>query len=196
VIDRIEVHRRAAEIGPRAIAEAIGLELGKRSRERYVVAHCCFHSPDRNASLRLTVRNGVIVGYCHACSQGGDWLRLLAEQRGMSVSRDFGEVLKAGADIVGVSDSGGTRKWTKPRRRHPITTLAAAIDEQAHNWLNGGDFTHEPLIDEASPEDLREALAVLSAAVDARRDAERARDTELERLADEYEASPRNTWKT
>lgn len=90
-----EVRRALVDVA--RVCEELGIERSRTERGKWT----CPRHGGGSLSVRLG-RDRTIQARCFGCDFAGDVLTLIAEARGLSVSRDFREVLAAGARIGGL----------------------------------------------------------------------------------------------
>lgn len=166
---------RANLTDPAGLCRALGLEVSRSKRQaRGVFARCPAHN-DKDPSCSIRVMNdGTIGAHCFACGWSGDALGLVAAARGLDVRLDFGEVIKEAADIAGVrlEERSRTNSGTTPSckgdlvegRPSAIDRIALRIDQAAEDWLHGRQVRPAPEIENATPEQIAEAVELLDLA--------------------------------
>lgn len=185
MIDVTAIHN--APLSPLDLAERLGLDVGRYSRTDRALVSCPWHSPDHHPSCVVSLRDGRIVAYCHACREGGDVLALVAAARGLDVRSQFREVAVATAALVGVTVDADA---APPKQQPTPVLLATRIDRMADDWIRGRQVLPDARI-EANDEHIHEAMMLLCDADAIDREAIAQRDAELERLAAEYPTDDR-----
>lgn len=96
---------RHALTDARAVVERLGLTNGPSSMRRQprgVTIRCPWHDEHTpSCSVRLA-DDGTIAVNCFGCGKTGDVLTLIAHARGFDLTRDFRDVLRAGAELAGL----------------------------------------------------------------------------------------------
>ena len=87
--DRAEVAARLAAMGPRRLAEALGLRWWPTSGAGCKVM-CPAHQ-ERTPSASVALRGGEIVWHCHGCHAGGSAFDFIMVARGCSFSESIAE---------------------------------------------------------------------------------------------------------
>lgn len=197
MIDLDLVH--AACPHPRELAERLGLEVDRRASTRDQTRVTCVWHADTRPSLDLALRDGRVVAYCRACNQGGDVFALVAEINGLSVARDFVEVVKLTADIVGVVLPEADERRGQPARQPDVAvSLVRRVDDLVDAWLAGRRVHKCPVLRAASEDEIVEALQLfdlaLEAGVERRRADERDVDLALDAVGAELERDGRLDW--
>jgi hypothetical protein len=103
-----EVRRALVDVA--RVCEELGIERSRTERGKWT----CPRHGGGSLSVRLG-RDRTIQARCFGCDFAGDVLTLIAEARGLNVSRDFREVLAEGARIGGLWAALGN--FTRARAR-------------------------------------------------------------------------------
>lgn len=157
-IDAADV--RAACADPVAVARALGLVVAHGSRR---VRVCCPWHNEKNPSCAISVRDGRVVAYCHACHAGGDLIALVAAVEGLDARTQFQAVLERAAQLFGVSPRRGSAPVSPPRRVDPEVALAARVEQAADDWLAGRSVRVDVVIERCPDPMLAGAFADLRA---------------------------------
>jgi hypothetical protein len=114
---------RYALADPAKLCAALGLTEGSKRQARGLLIRCPFHG-DRDPSCSVTVGpDGTIRVKCFSCDVGTDALGLIAQNLGVSTTRDFREVLAEGARIAGLLE---LEAEIRDGRARPDRTRASA----------------------------------------------------------------------
>ncbi len=147
---------RYALTDARALCDALGLlARGKWSKQpRGVIVACPWHD-DRSPSCSVRVaKDGTISAKCFSCDQSGDALALIAQVRGISLTREFPAVLLEAAELAGLhaiahelrtgAPSAEARQpaalppvSTEPERDYPARSEVLAL------WERAGDVSDD-----------------------------------------------------
>ena len=99
IIDTI----RARLADPRDVARRLGcLDHAKPLGRGGLLILCPWHS-ENTPSCAVAQKDGALVLYCHgACQRGGDVFDFIAGRSGLTLPRDFPDVVRRGADLAGI----------------------------------------------------------------------------------------------
>lgn len=88
----------------RDLCDRLGLRTSRSSfqtQREGLIIRCPVHD-EKTPSCSIQSKNGVVLWHCHGCKASGDALSLIAAVRGLSLRRDFREVLLVGAELAGL----------------------------------------------------------------------------------------------
>lgn len=184
MIDVDNINRAAP--APLDLARRLGMQVAPGARRDVVRVVCPWHQ-DEHPSCSLSVREGRLVAYCHACRSGGDLLALVAAVHGLDHRHDFRRVAELAAELVGVALESG--RLTPARRARPaVDALAFRIDVSANDWLGGRDIRPDEDT-EASAALLPDALELLRFADQIGREEQEQNEAALSAIAYAKEAT-------
>lgn len=139
------------------VCERLGLLAGRGTFTRQaggVIIRCPWHE-DRSPSCSVRRgRDGTLAVRCHACGATGDALSLVAVVHGLSVRRDFRQVLRVAAELAGLwgvvheletGEATPERPKPTPPPPEPERTYPAAA-EVARVWGEAIAVTEEPTV--------------------------------------------------
>ncbi|MRG94635.1 toprim domain-containing protein [Polyangium spumosum] len=169
-----ELKRALTEVP--AICKELGLHNGARVQQQGLLVLCPWHA-EKNPSCSVTLApDGSVRVKCFACGASGDVFALIAQVRGLDVTKQFGAVLAEGRRIAAGATTAGTTTRTEvsdaddadgARARVAKTLLeacplAAALDASAYLTTRG-------LLDEAVtdgwgalPEPVEDAVRIIN----------------------------------
>ena len=132
-----EIKRHLAD--PTRLLEALDMLGQGKSRSRLAggwLVRCPVHE-DRTPSCSVQVTHGVLLWHCHACDASGDALSLVAVVKGLSIKRDFRQVMVEAARIAGLHSvveaiESGRREQTEAARPAPQRPQAASAPERTY----------------------------------------------------------------
>lgn len=153
------LHDAACALGCASLAVRLGLDVAPRSTPERARVLCPVHD-ERTPSCDLTIRGGRIVWVCRSCQASGDTLTLVAVTQGLSLRSDFGRVVEAACELLGVTRERRGRATAPPALPDEIVTVAIAVESCALAWMVGR-VASDRRIESADREDIVGALAVL-----------------------------------
>ncbi len=161
MVDLDAVH--AAAPSPLQLARLLGLRVAPGARPDRCRTSCPFHD-EKRPSFDLARRNGRLVGICRSCGEGGDIFAIVGAVRGLDARRDFRRVAEAAAELVGVrldAQPWPARSARPKRRRDPAAELREAIEFASDRWVRGREVRPDPVIENATADEILDALADL-----------------------------------
>jgi len=145
-----ELRRRLADA--REVCGHLGMTEGARPQSGGLLIRCPWH-PDRTPSCSVRrAPDGTLSVRCFGCDATGDVLSLVAVARGLDPRRDFPEVLRAAAELIGdrlddIAPAGPPRRPAPRPHGEPGFAPAAEVaslwgscrpvteDDQVASWL-------------------------------------------------------------
>jgi DNA primase len=97
-----------------ALCSALGMRIAPRASARQATVACPWHDERTPSCVVRLAKDGTIAVRCHACGATGDALSLVAQVQGLSVDRDFAEILRRGAELAGAP---GIIEASTPRKK-------------------------------------------------------------------------------
>jgi DNA primase len=120
---------------PRALAEALGLTVGRERLRGAVKVLCPWHAERTPSCVVRLGSDGTIAVKCHGCGAGGDALSLVAIVRGLDTRRDFAVVLAEAAGIAGIALGERPVEGGVPRPPPPVPAPPAGLDVENFDKL-------------------------------------------------------------
>lgn len=125
---RIDIARHWAAMGPKRALDLLGIKAKADGRGALC---CCLWHADSSPSCRVTIgQTGTLRAHCFACSESWDIFAIIAQVHRLDEKKDFREVMRIAAELVGLWDIVDSLEGRIERRERTAPALPPQVQPQ------------------------------------------------------------------